>query len=191
MNGFRINIHKASIIHSQRSNLPSVHQSKIDNIKRHMHVKLKRSARRYRVLICGSQGVAGLERIEIKVILMEAITRSFARSKGVFNRQQQLIHTALPMVPSGLAPDPERRHRSSLVRSALVRRQRAYRGGRRLSGHGSPVAGPQARAPCAGWLAAGSRGFRRGPGRSGRRWCGPLPDLAQENIVKLAAGWVA
>ncbi|WP_282183080.1 reverse transcriptase domain-containing protein [Skermanella aerolata] len=31
-------------------------------------------------------------------------------------------------VPSGLAPNPERRHRSSLVRSALVRRQREATG---------------------------------------------------------------
>jgi hypothetical protein len=83
---------------------------------------------------------------------------------------------ALPFVdlpvPSGLAPDPERRHRSALASHAVVRRRRAYRGGRRLSGHRSPVAGPRARAPCAGWPVGRSRALRRGPGRSGRRWGG-------------------
>jgi hypothetical protein len=63
--------------------LPSAHQSEIDNVRRHMPIKLKRSARSYRVLICGSQAVTGLERIEIKVILMETMTCSFARARRI------------------------------------------------------------------------------------------------------------
>jgi hypothetical protein len=76
------------------------------------------------------------------------------------------------LVPSGLAPDPERRHRSALASGVVVRRRRAYRAGRRLFGHGSPVAGPRAHAPCAGWPVGRSRALRHGPRRSGRRWCG-------------------
>jgi hypothetical protein len=75
-------------------------------------------------------------------------------------------------VLSGLAPNSEWTHRSSLLRERLVRRRRAYRAERRSSGHGSPVAGPRAHAPCAGWPVGGSHAPRRGPGRSGRRWCG-------------------
>jgi hypothetical protein len=54
-------------------------------------------------------------------------------------------------VPSGLAPDSKRRHRSALASGVVVRRRRAYRAGRCLSGHRSPVAGPRARAPCVEW----------------------------------------
>ena len=56
----------------------------------------------------------------------------------------------LNKVPSGLAPDPDRRHRSALASGVVVRRRRAYRGGLRPSGHGSPVDAPRARAPYAG-----------------------------------------
>jgi hypothetical protein len=37
------------------------------------------------------------------------------------------------VVPSGLAPDPDRRHRSALASGVVVRRRRAYRGGLLLS----------------------------------------------------------
>jgi hypothetical protein len=89
-----------------------------------------------------------------------------------FRRHAGLQLNILELVPSGLAPAPERRHRSALASGVLIRRRRAYRGGRRPSGHGSPVDGPRARAPCAGWPVGRSRALRRGPGRSGRRWYG-------------------
>jgi hypothetical protein len=90
-----------------------------------------------------------------------------------FRRHAGLQLNILELVPSGLAPAPERRHRSALASGVLIRRRRAYRGGRRLSGHGSPVDGPRARAPCAGWPVGRSRALRRGPGR---RSCGGSRD---------------
>ena len=93
-------------------------------------------------------------------------------------------------VPSGLAPDPDRRHRSALASGVVVRRRRAYRGGRRPSGHRSPVAEPRARAPCAGWLVGRNRAPRRGPGRSGRRWC-EFGSLASAGSALLPPGDLA
>jgi hypothetical protein len=90
-------------------------------------------------------------------------------------------------VPSGLAPDPEWRHRSALVSGIVVRRRRAYRGGRRPSGHRSPVDALRARAPCAGWPVGKSRALRRGRGRSERRWCG-FGSLASAGSALLLPG---